>query len=220
MRKLKVFGLALVAALSLSAVAAGAASATYDSEVEHVTLKGEQVGVNVLTTDTGTEKCEVAKFEGTQLGTQLAANSFTAAEIVLHPTYSKCKAFGLNATVSTTGCDFRFATATTTEGTYNAHAKFHIDCTAGNQIVKNGGLGTCILKIKAQTAEGVVDFENKEAGSSRDLLLNWTITGIHYVSSGACEAGGEVTKTNGTLSGEVTIKGFNTEGVQKGIWVT
>jgi hypothetical protein len=51
-------------------------------------------------------------------------------------------------------------------------------------------------------------------------LTNWTISGIHYLASGACTGGGPITATNGTFTGEATVKGFDTNGVQKGIWVT
>jgi hypothetical protein len=222
MRKLKIFGVAFAAAMALSALAAAAAFATYDSEAPVTTLKGSQVAANVFTTNAGTVKCEVAEFEGTQTGSETAPGSgiFTAAEIEVHPKYSKCRAFGLAATVNTEGCNYKFTTAVkNAEGI--PQGKVHVVCATGKEIVVNAGFGSCVSKIGSHTPGGVVDFENQGTGSSRDVLVNATVTGIKYSQEGPTCTGGTGTCENGTYVGSVTVKGFSAStGLQVGTWVT
>jgi hypothetical protein len=210
MRNLRILGLAFVAALALSAMAAASAFATYDSEVATTTLSGSQTTTNVFTTNKGTVKCEVANFSGTQSGTEKSAGIFTSATIKVHPTYEKCKAFGLNATVTTTGCDYEFATAVSKAATVK------ILCEAGKEIIVNGGLGTCVVKVKGQSPGGTVSFTNEGAEKTRSILVTSGVTGIAYASSGFCGAEEAV---NGTYEGTVTTKGFS-GAEQRGIWVT
>jgi len=221
MRNAKAFGLALVAAMALGAVAASAASATYDSHSESTVLEGTQVGVNEFHTGLGTVKCKTATFEGTQSGgKEVEEGVWTTDSITVHPEYTKCTAFGLSATVNTEGCNYVFSEATTT-GENKSHSEVHIECDPGKAIVITN-FGGCTVTVPEQTpTEGLVDFENQnvENTSERDVLVTSTVKGIHYTRGGSCADEG-VTHTDGEYTGEVTVKGFDTKGEPTGIWVT
>jgi hypothetical protein len=116
------------------------------------------------------------------------AGVFRAAEIEVHPRYSKCHAFGLAGTVNTEGCNYKFTTAErNAEGILQAAP--HIECEAGKEIVVNAGFGSCVSKIGSQTPGGVVDFENNGTGSERDVPTA-TVTGIKYSQEGPTCTGG------------------------------
>ena len=120
-RKFKALGLALVAVFAMSAVVASAAQATAG------TLTTFPAGKTVIATAEQTAehefvlkdheaepgkfantKCKKAVFTGTA-GVATGATSVTA-----HPVYTECTAFGQNATITTTGCDYLLKIGTPT----------------------------------------------------------------------------------------------------------
>lgn len=177
------------------------------SEVAHTLVTGSQVTQNAYTFGLliGAIECEVVTIDGT-----VAIQ--TAAEITVKPAYSKCKGLNREVTTHMNGCAYNLKTTRTgNDGTVE------IECPAGQQIetTVDAFPGGCTVTVGAQTADGVVDYKNEGAGSSRDLLVTWTLEGIDYERDG-CEIGGK--GNNGTLTGSVTLKGEDTSGVSKGIW--
>lgn len=129
-----------------------------------VEIVGEQSTVNTWTFNSGTVKCEEATAIGGPTGatTEPTAGVQTHPELTVHTTYNRCKAFGLAATVGTTGCNTIYATATTTTGEQDAHAAVTLECEGGNKVVVNAGAGGCIVEIGAQIPGGVVDIKNEQ----------------------------------------------------------
>jgi len=90
-RNLKLSGLALVAALALSAVSATGVSATtqikgdFFCDAYPCTISGEQPAAekHKFVTAAGAVECEVAKFSSTTIAS-------TTSSISVHPTYEKC----------------------------------------------------------------------------------------------------------------------------------
>jgi hypothetical protein len=196
MRNLKALGLALVAVFAMSAVAASAAQAEHKFTSESTTtyLLGEQKTKNVFTTSGGTVECTGAKFEGGPFsGTELKS-------VTIHPTYTGCTAFGLNATVETTGCNYIIEAAGKEEmGT----AK--VECEEG-KLIRIKPLG-CEVTVGPQTpTTPTVSFTNESTGKTADVLVTAEVGGITYTSSGfPCGPSG----TNGTYTGSVTTKGYS-----------
>ncbi len=185
----------------------GAPPQKFRSEVAHTSLAGSQSAENVYTFGilVGKVQCATTSVSGT---TSVTANE----EITLAPTYGSCKGLEREVTVNMNGCAYvlKFPWSGST-------ASFAIECPAEKFIetTYDSFSGGCTITIGAQNASGNVDVKNEGAGTTRDILLTWTLSGLKYKRDG-CEVGGEA--TNGTYSGSVTLKGQDTEGTQKGIW--
>lgn len=211
MRSLKIFGAAALAMLAISAITASSAFATYDQALtgEAAKLEGAQVTTNILTTVSGTVKCEEATFSGNGKSTSTmeepTAGTTTYAELELHPTYGKCKAFGLAATVTTTGCVETYRVTTPTFF-FLWHSVVVYSCTGTNKIVVNAGAGGCVVEIGSQSPGGVVKLENEAGGT---LLETFEIEAIQYHQEGAKCTGGTGTFSNGTYTGTARLAGKN-----------
>jgi hypothetical protein len=198
-RKLKTFSGALAAS------SGSASAAEFHSEVAHAQISGSQVGTDSFTLNAGTWKCTELAYSGTQ------ATEATSSEITVTPKYGGCTAFGfIGATIDVNGCDYRF--------TPNANPYLHISCSEKPIEVTTA---TCTVTFGSQTVNSGVTYTNEGAGTTRDLRVNSSISGLTYTQHNKsfpfC-AGGAGTFTNGTFSGEATMKGANTAGVQVGIW--
>ncbi|HEX9967731.1 MAG TPA: hypothetical protein VGB06_07280 [Solirubrobacterales bacterium] len=185
----------------------GAIAKRVRSEVAHTSLTGQQVAENAYTFGilVGAVKCTTASVTGT-------TSALATAEVTLAPTYSGCKGLEREVTVNMNGCAYvlKFPLSGST-------ASFAIECPAEKAIetTYDSFAGGCTITIGAQNASGNVDVKNEGAGTTRDILLTWTLSGLKYKRDG-CEVGGEA--SNGTYTGSVTLKGQDTEGTQKGIW--
>jgi hypothetical protein len=183
-RNLKVLGLALVAVMAMSAVVASAASAgtamTKNSNYP-VAISAEQIGSenHVFTSGAGNEvKCKKASFSGTA--------SAASSNVTVHPSYSECTAFGLAATVTTTGCDYEFTIGATIGAGPNYDGTVKLVCSGTNKILIQAGAGQCEVRIGDEnTAAGAVNqslstvsFENKT--SPEHVIVDASVTGINY----------------------------------------
>lgn len=152
-RKLKVIGLAFVAVLAMSAVAAPASQAApeFTCSPYPCTATGSSAkGAEEFTTEAGTVKCNshflVEKVGGGDL-------TGPSQKVTVTPTYTNCEAFGfLSATVNVEECDYVF---TATEKLGPDHYVHHVDivCPTGQSIKITAG--TCKAEVKGQT--GVTD---------------------------------------------------------------
>jgi len=209
---LKTMGIALIAVLAMSAVATSAASANplFHTEFAGTTLTGGQTGIvaNVLKTDLGEMKCKVVQFGGSQ-----AAQTTTT--MTLNPKYEECKIGGSNATVTLNGCAYTFHLEEQAEP---VEARMGIECPfAGGKIEIH--VGECTITVPAQEPRKTVTFTNEGEGTTRSVVADLNVSGIHYIEHGAGCASETVTTENGTYTGVITVKGEDSEGHHKGIWV-
>jgi hypothetical protein len=216
-RKVKAVGLALVAVIAMSAIAAQTASAAHDvfhAESAPVTLTGTQEGTHVFTAEGNEVTCTTATFLGTQ-------KDLTATELTINPTYTGCKFGSLNATVDTANCHYIFDDETT-PSTGDAHV--YSDCTTGNIKITMSG---CTISIdNDQTLNGVAyDNVNNNGGNTREVTVTATVSAINYSASGfGCGLAGIKTgaHTDGTYTGNTIVTGEEDKvgGAHVGIWVT
>ena len=208
--KLKVLGLALVAACAMSAMAATSASATgekFTSDKTHTILSASAINNQVLTTTVGATECTEISFDEATMA------STAVTEITAKPTYSGCvDTIGgskVTARVNMTSCDYKF-TSEIPAG--KEHSQLHIECTtAGDEIdweVKVLGVFVQCLKIPAQTPTGGgVTYANS---GTDHIKMKFTVTGIKYTELGSC--GNNTNVNDGTYEGEVTVSGKDTAG--------
>ena len=219
-RNLKVLGLALVAAMALSAVVASAASAqafNFKSEASPTTLTGKRHGTNkeIFETDGGTVTCNEAIYHG-------QTNVTATSDINITPTYSNCTAFGfVSVPIDTEGCSYTFTTLTK-EGS-NFEGAMHILCPGGKSMrVTAPG---CEVTIGEQTPTGgKITFTNLGSGATREITVDVALTGTHYIEDEIaglpnCTSAGTTT-SNGTYKGAWLVTG-ETPGTttHTGVWV-
>jgi len=203
-RNLKALGLALVAAGALVALAASSASAInpqFHSEAEHTIITGSQEGNNTFVVNAGTVHCSTATFEGT-------ASVKTPASLTIAPNYKSCNLTAitletLEAVVDMNGCHYLF-----TPG-----GEVHLTCPSAPIRVT---APLCTVTVHPQTVQKV-DYINNGAGSTRNVTVTSTATGLVYTQSSTCP-GGSGTFSNGTYNGSVGTTCEDTLKNQVGCW--
>jgi hypothetical protein len=179
-RYLKVLSLASLAILALTAIGASAASAAeFVSSTSPTTIEGTQTTANVFTVNSRTIGCEEAKFTGTQFG-------LSAATWEVHPEYGRCTGFGLPATVTTSGCAYRFDVIGGFTPNFTGH--MFVSCGTGSITITVTG---CTVTVPSQ-------------GGALGLL------GVSYNANGSTvTVSTNVTTLSAVVSGNVLICGTN-----------
>jgi hypothetical protein len=190
-RKIKALGLALVAALALTAVMASTVSANFTSTTEHTVLSGNQVESHRFTAGVGVGaiSCATITFSGTVVGT-------SQATWVLTPIYAGCK--------DSLGRTVHVAVAAKYELTSTA-GKGLVHITGGNIVVTVTGASNCVITITPQNSKNNVTYTQE----GNNLKLTTTTNNIHSHISGGFFACGtsSTTSTTGTLSGTTLMQG-------------
>lgn len=170
----------------------------FTSQVEKTYLLGSPKETTAFTFNAGKVQCSGAKFEGTEEGLVSLGLGFEAETATVHPTYSSCTAFGFPAEVSTGVCEYRLYPAKTVD---------IINCETPIK-VNVSSLG-CNITIGNQTGLSSISYANEGSGSTADITMTPSVTGITYTSSGGfCGSSG----TNGTYVGAALEKGYADSG--------
>jgi hypothetical protein len=211
-RKIKALGLALVAALAMSAVAASASQAEFHSSAAHTILSGSQVGNHVFTVGGGfgAIECETANFSG-------SSTKVTEADQTITPEYKGCfDSFERTVHVNMGGAQYTFTSPAATTGNANVHVvggPITISVTSG------AGATICTVTIKEQTNNNIV-YHN--LGGTNGVTVTTNTNNVKATTSGGflnCGvSNGE--HTGGTYTGHTTMKGVNTAGEAVSISVT
>ena len=209
MRNLKTFGLALVAVLAMSAVAASAASAEFTLGAGATKVTASQVGANFFYIEGGFVECTTAGGEG-------AAPASGSESLNFVPSYSGCNAFGLPADIKANNCNFEL----TTNGTVHVCEKG--GAASGGPIeitVTSGGASVCTVTVAKQTPTTPVTIHNSGTSTTMDLLITATnITGIKYtVDGGGGKCGKVGAHADGEYEGDITITAEDNNKVHKDI---
>jgi hypothetical protein len=237
-RKFKALGLALAAVFAISAVVTSAASATAGTLTTFpagstVIATAEQTGIHKFTlTDHkigegfATTECTTAKFTGSFVSASMEG----ATVFTVQPVYEGCKAFGLNATVTTTGCDYLFRTGTQSGividfpgGVVTGNGAWHVttDVVCQNTKDKDGTVtphririvtATCEVTIGSQIGLATSSVSNSGTASpetAMDLVVATNVTGIVYTVTKdgiGCPLSGTGLFTSGDYTGVTTVK--------------
>ncbi len=241
-RNLKALGLALIAVLALSAVAAGAAQA----ETPIVSELASPGVTNLDAKDvTGTEDGKLARltigggvrFVECTESNQLTLNPIvgSATTLTATPHYEKCFSNGLStvpATVTHNGCTLTL-TATKENAEKKVLGDVTIDCPAGKTIevhvyesaaAHTANKSFCTYTIGPQTLTGAT-ITTAGAGATREINLNLSTLSPAKVTNdgtaGLASCGLAVGATgNGSFTGNFTAIGTNAgTGAQVGIFL-
>jgi hypothetical protein len=205
MSNIKVFGPALAATLTISAVIAAPAFATpfsFKAEKVQTQLTAKQhAGNDVLALDTGKLECAEVAYAGEQ-------KVSPTGEYLVTPTYSGCTVFGFaNTPIDLNSCQYRFKTVTKEFG--NFEGSFDIVCPVG-KVIEITSFG-CTVTIGSQSGLKKVTYTNLGAGTTREITIDLNLAGIKYEEhqSGIFDtcASHTVPKSNGTYVGALIVTG-------------
>ena len=207
--------LSLVAAVLLALAAAGASSASasnFYAEEFVAEVKGEATEAHTLGAGELKIQCKKANLTGELLEPSEAQT--------VAPTYAECTAAGTSATIEANGCTYVLHAGT--EETENVvGGTFDIACPKEQSIKVVALGGQCEAKVGAQSGLTSATYQDNPEAEPPTATLKESLTGIHYTitKDGAfCPFPGTGEKTNGTLSGNSTLKAFS-EAEQVGMQV-
>jgi hypothetical protein len=206
-RKIKALGLALVAALALTAVMASAASAQFTSDKDHTLLHGIQTTSHVFTAGSGFGgiSCTTATFSGTGTGTHEAGppTRYNSSTQVVNPTYSGCKdTFGRTVHVHN-NLTYTFLSGAS-KGSVEVTGSMSLTVTSG------GGAVICTVTIVTPQTNNGISYTN-EGGKVKVTTNTSNVKSVTAGGSLNCGvANGE--HTGGTYTGTTVMNGEGTDG--------
>jgi hypothetical protein len=209
MTRIKTLGLALVAAMALTAVLASAASAQFTSNKEHTILSGSQkTGTNDIFSageGFGGITCENATFSGTSVNKSETTQ-------VIKPKYENCKdSFGRTVDVDngeeaeTKNVLTYTFTSGLNKGEVDVSGKMVLTVTSGGSVV-------CTITIKAPQTNNGITYTN--LGGTKGVETTSHATNVISTTSGgffSCGIGNGEHKA-GTYDGTSVITGKDTSG--------
>lgn len=203
-RQFKVVGV-LVAVVAMAAVMASGAQAEFTASAYPAEIEAGSTA-DVFDAFGSTVKCTSNTFTGSISG--------PAASLTVTPSYNKCTAFGLPATVNFTSCDYNFTTPTSpapSPATGIVHiecknAGDHIDVTIFSSSTHSEVL--CHLYVGPQTAEYTIS-RGTTSGGNKDVNLSGTVSPLVATqerTSILCPSGTETKEAKYTIqSGGITV---------------
>ncbi len=221
-RNLKALGLAVVAVLALSAVAASAALAVPQFEVGTGAgnISGTKTSANVFTVAGGrTVTCEVITAKGSE--------TTTSSTLTLTPLFSECHSVlagvKVPATVTTNDCHILVhLTSLISAGLYLAHGDLTCEGTKDIEIhvypegTKPSEHSTktplCQYTVKPQTGISKVELKNNATGAKKDIDATLTLSNIAYTRTTGTIPNCGAASSTATLSGTDTLKGEDGSG--------
>jgi len=204
-RKIKALGLALVAALALTAMMASTASGQFTSTSTHTILSGSQEGNHVFTAGEGfgSIKCTTATFSGT-------AETTNAADQTFVPTYSSCTdSFGRTVHVDNSFTMTFTKTGKDANGT--PIGSTHLSGSMTLTVTSGGSVVCTVHIITPQTTTGIT-YHNLAGTNGVKVTAN--VTKIKNTTTGSFFSCGvsEGEHTEGTYVGTTNVTGKNTAG--------
>jgi len=239
-RNFKALGLALVAVLALSAMAATTASAqqgelTSDGPVTLDITETGVAGSNALTAFGSSVECPGTTYKGHKFNVtphELIPSGSTTATVT--PQYKQpCHVSGgRQATIATNGCDFVFHVGSTTggvPGTYGVTADVVCPVAANgihvtvfsNTPPAAEGANLCTLEVTGGALNQGLAGAHVTNGSGGHINVAGTFNNIHVERTGLCIFdGGGTTTTAGQFHIDATVSGTNAGGAATAISIS
>jgi hypothetical protein len=209
------FGLALLAALVVSAMGALSASATKSGHfvsdkpntILHITEATGGAHTTYLTALGSTIRCHTVKYTAPNVDE-------TEEDLTVTPSYAGCEYNGETdkATVTMNGCHYTF-----TPRPAPNHGTVDFICPIGKKAEVHTPNGT--FAFGEQTPKGGVVYTTAELEGTHALTVDITAEGIKYTCHGTCQIFG-TSGEGAKLHGSVTVKGTNALGGGANITVT
>lgn len=203
MKRLRVIGLAAVAACLVMAFAgvttAAAVTGEFKAESYPAIVEGKVVSQLTVGTETGIINCNSVGTSGTLAS---ASATLTAA-----PAIGGCVFFGVNDKVTNNGCNLALGA---TAGTLD------ISCPLGSPGIEMKPVGwACTTTFLPQAGVPGLTFKNEGSGLTRQVVTTLNISLLKYTEVGAeCSSPGS--HANGRWKGVLTLKAYKSSGGVKG----
>jgi hypothetical protein len=201
-RKFKTLGVAFVAVLAMTALAAASAQAHFSSAAYPAVASGEQTEKHEFTTVAGTVKCSTANFTSGSI-------SETSSTLTVTPEYKTCTIAGIGATVNMNGCDYVFSVDSSSGGVSNLNTA--VNCPGGSGPIKVNVTGsTCEIQIGAASNGSLNGLTTTNASPNVTGAIN--VTGITYtvVNGNKCpNAPASGSYSTGSYKGGISLSGNN-----------
>jgi hypothetical protein len=169
-----------------------AAQPRFEAGAYSAVLGGEQTATHTVMVTNGTIKCVAAGFAG--------SSPAVSSEVSMTPSYSGCKAFGSNANVSLSSCQYAFKVQNAGPpyvGTLN------IVCSKEGDAIKVVPTGVnCQVSIPPQSVS--VSYENAGSGPTGVVKASIGTSVLTYAEAGS-ECASPGTHASGSFSGGVAI---------------
>jgi hypothetical protein len=225
-RKLKAFGLAVVACGALMIAMSAPASAEvakFNSDGSPTLISGSQLGESTWEFDGGKVSCKKAEYSGEQ-----AEKSVTVLQLL--PAYKECTGFGFPAEVDMNGCKITLRATVDLGPPVKITPQYGIDCPLTESTKKDEieitiivlGVRACTIQIPEQTFESAGTLTNGEAKGTKDITSKISISKLKYTQKageGASKCANASGTENGKYTDEVTLTGRNEGGGATSIWV-
>jgi hypothetical protein len=181
----------------------------FEAESYPATVTGSQIGASSFGFESGTVQCGSTTFS-----TTLGEGSET---LEVPPSISSCSVGLVSVTADVDECKYKFAmTSKVEEDKYKGTVD--VVCPSGKSIALTSAC-ECTTTIGSQTALGTVEFVNTTSASpKKDVDIKLSVTGLKYRESSGCKNPG--TRSNGTYSGELTVKADTEGGSAQGFWIS
>lgn len=206
-------GLILVAALTIGAVTAPAASAQpfgiFSEDPAATEITGSDHNGNLdWKFDTGEFECENETEEGSF---EEGEAESTALSVTL--SFTECA----KGTVDANGCKFVYHEGDIENGQFEGSVDLSCPGTKKLEVTS----ANCIVTVPSQKGLKKITYTNKGAGVNREITVDFNVTGLSYTEDqkGAtpCKGGA---KNNGAITGSRTLTGEDkTSKNMIGIWV-
>jgi hypothetical protein len=199
-RRVKTVGFAIAMALALTAFlgAASASANNFKAQVEPQTWTGSLTGKNhVLFLNEETFTCSGVSFSGETI-------IKTLSSVTVTPEIGGCSHLGLPTSWAMNGCKLRFRPGA------GPSLVGSVDITGCTTAMTNEYFG-CVTTIGNQGGIGTVTYKNV-ATSPPTITAVANLSSLTFTRSGASCAGPKGTFSNGTYTGEWTMKGFSKPG--------
>jgi hypothetical protein len=190
---------AAVYVIGLMLIAAAPASAGFlSAETTPVALSGEGTEKQVMAIEGGLKvECKSASATGT----------LTEADstVSMTPSFSGCTAFGLEATVTNTGCEFVYEIGAETKSeTFTGTVD--VVCSTGKALVVTAG--TCEIQVSGQTERK--SFEATNESEKTSVTVKTSLSEVTYnktVDGFLCPLNGTGVKSDGSFTGTTHLTG-------------
>jgi hypothetical protein len=154
-------------------------------------------------------ECSAVTLTGTPEGLSVAQQS-------LAPSFAGCTLSGGGFTVELNSCQFVLAAA---EGAAPGTGGMSLSCPKEKQLTFTpNNWPACHIRIGSQEWPTAVKFENTGSGTTRAVNWQATLSNMVYEQTG-CPSGGSGTFSDGSIKATWTLKGFNSGGSQRGVWI-
>lgn len=209
MKRAKALGLSVAMMLTLTVLlsAAPASAASFKAEEYPATFSGETLTKPMITTNTGTYKCESATYSGVA--------SEALSSLTLAPVFGECAFITLIATFEAHSCSF---VLNSTNEAAPFTGTMDMRCSkAGDKMVLKIPLVECTVEIPQQIGLPTAEYKNVGAGTGRTITATLKISGMSYSENSKCSSPGA--HTNGLFSAGFSVKGKNKGGKSIGVFL-